>query len=450
MKKIGSVLVARLLLLICLIILIGTDLRSQAIAVSIEQDDNGNWMLYRDGKPYPVNGVGGSENLEKAISIGANSFRTWSTDNADELLDKAQSLGLTVLMGLWMQHERHGFDYNNREKVEQQLNYFRQTVEKYKDHPALLAWGVGNEVDLFYTNTNVWYAVNDVATMIHQIDPNHPTMTVTAGLDTAEVRLIMERAPAIDIYGINTYGDLGSVYDKIRTTKWDKPYMITEWGPNGHWEVSKTSWGAAIEQNSTEKATSYKERYIKYIMRDTQRCIGSYVFLWGQKQETTSTWYGLFNENGLSSPAVDELERIWTLKEPLNVAPIIISVKLNGWQKGDSILLKPFSNSNASAIASDGDNDKLRYHWEVVSESQDIKSGGDAESKPPSMKGLSMRIKKNTLKFKAPDAEGAYRLFLFIYDNKGHYAYENIPFYVLPPTAEDKSGQAVSFKKRTL
>lgn len=450
MKKYGSVLILKLLLLICLITVIGTDLRSQAIAVSIEQDNNGNWMLYREGKPYPVNGVGGSVNLQKAVSIGANSLRTWGTDNAEEILNEAQSLGLTVLMGLWMQHERHGFDYNNAEKVKQQLLYFQSIVEKYKDHPALLAWGVGNEVDLFYTNTNVWYAVNDIAAMIHRIDPNHPTMTVTAGLDTAETRLIMERAPEIDIYGINTYGDLGSVYNNIRTTKWNKPYMITEWGPNGHWEVNKTLWGAPVEQNSTEKAISYKERYIKYINGDAQKCIGSYVFLWGQKQETTATWYGLFDENGLSSQAIDELERIWLKKEPTNTAPVLNSVVLNDKRKGDSILIKPFSSCIATAIAIDNNNDKLRYHWEVVSESQDIKAGGDAESKPPSMKGLSMRTKKNMVKFTAPDTEGAYRLFLFIYDNNGHYAYENIPFYVLPKSADDKGGPIVSFKKITL
>lgn len=427
-----------------------SNISAQAIPVILQKDAQGNWQLYREGKPYYVKGVGGTVHLEKAVSIGANSIRTWGSDNAGEILDEAQSMGLTVLLGLWMQHERHGFDYNNTEKVKQQLLYFQTVVEQYKDHPALLAWGVGNEVDLFYTNTNVWYAVNDVAAMIHKLDPNHPTMTVTAGLDTTETRLIMERAPEIDIYGINTYGDLAYVYDKLRTTKWDKPYMITEWGPNGHWEVSKTLWGAPVEQNSTEKANSYKERYLQSIQRDTQKCLGSYVFLWGQKQETTATWYGLFDENGLSSQAIDELERIWLKKEPSNTAPVLNSVVLNDQKKGEKILVKPYSDCFASAMAIDNNNDKLHYHWEVVSESQDIKSGGDAESKPPSLKGLSMRSKKNTVKFSAPGTEGAYRLFLFIYDNNGHYAYENIPFYVLPSGDNKKEGPAISFKKITL
>ena len=66
-----------------------------------------------------------------------------------------------------------------------------------------MMWSIGNEVDLFYSNTKVWDVVQDIAEMIHEVDPNHPTNTVTAGLDAKELELIMDRAPDIDIYGIN-------------------------------------------------------------------------------------------------------------------------------------------------------------------------------------------------------------------------------------------------------
>ena len=50
---------------------------------------------------------------------------------------------------------------------------------KIKDHPALLMWAVGNEVDLFYKNFRVWNAVEDISKMIKKHDSNHPIMTVT-------------------------------------------------------------------------------------------------------------------------------------------------------------------------------------------------------------------------------------------------------------------------------
>ena len=34
--------------------------------------------------------------------------------------------------------------------VTAQLESFKNDILKYKDHPALLMWAVGNEVDLFY------------------------------------------------------------------------------------------------------------------------------------------------------------------------------------------------------------------------------------------------------------------------------------------------------------
>ena len=45
-------------------------------------------------------------------------------------------------------------------------------------------WAIGNEVDLFYNNFRVW-DVEEIAKMIKEIDPYHPTMTVTAGIDPA-------------------------------------------------------------------------------------------------------------------------------------------------------------------------------------------------------------------------------------------------------------------------
>lgn len=392
---------------------------------------NGNWQLYRGGEPYYIKGVGGQTELNRAVNYGANSVRTWGAEEAISILDEAHAKGLSVLFGLWVGCERQGFDYNDSKAVKAQLERFTEIVKTYKDHPAILMWAVGNEADLFYTDFKVWNAINDIAKMIHKIDPNHPTITVTAGLDVAEVQLIQERAPHIDVYGINTYGGLIGVHKEMRAYGWDKPYVIAEWGPDGHWEVQKTDWGVPIEQSSTEKAKHYKERYERGIAIDTQMCIGSYVFLWGQKQETTPTWYGLFLEDGSETEVMDVLEEAWSGNWPENRSPSIQSFKINGQTAFDNVYVKPGKDCIVEASATDPDGDKLVYRWEILPESADIKSGGDAELRP---KSIVIKIKKDdadgNLVMRTPKKKGPYRLFVYAYDGQGNAATANIPFYV--------------------
>jgi hypothetical protein len=423
------------------------DVWAQAIPVTVSRNEAGVWQLLRNGKPYEVRGAGGNVQLDKLVEVGGNSIRTWSTDNAQEVLDEAHSKGLTVMMGLWVQHERHGFDYNDEKKVAAQLESFKKVILQFKDHPALLMWGIGNEVDLFYTNTRVWAAINDIAKFIHEVDRNHPTSTVTAGLDEKEVKLILRDAPEIDVYCVNTYGDIAGVRKNIRSFGWQGPYMITEWGPNGHWEVAKTKWGAPVEQSSSEKAKSYRERLSNEIQADKDFCIGSYVFLWGHKQETTSTWYGLFSADGNASEAVEVLQDIWKPGTVKNRTPVLDSLWINGKKKGDYITLTADEIYEASAFIKDADNDLLKSSWVIVPESRDIKSGGDAESAPTPIAGLFKKKTTTTAKFFAPSTEGAYRLFFETVDGNGHYAYTNVPFYVMPRKAGQSPKRAVSFKR---
>jgi len=166
------------LLILCVFLMPLGDMQAQPKHVEVRKNAQEEYRLYVENKEYYVQGVGGSDFLDVAVEVGANTLRTWSSDNALQVLDAAHERGLMVMMGLWVQHERHGFDYDDEAKVKNQLENFRKVVMEIKDHPALLLWGVGNEVDLFYTNTKVWNAVQDIAKMIHEVDHHHPTTTI--------------------------------------------------------------------------------------------------------------------------------------------------------------------------------------------------------------------------------------------------------------------------------
>ncbi len=416
-------------LLIWILFVLANPIWAQVIKVEITKNANGNYQLLRGNNPFYVKGAGGDVLMDKTLSAGGNSVRLWGAENAQAVLDEAQKKGLTVMLGLWMPPERHGFDYSDKWACQDQVEQFKSIVNRFKNHPALLLWGVGNEVDLEYTDFSVWKAVQNIAAMIHEEDKNHPTCVVTAGIDAPEVSLIKEYCPDIDILGVNTYGDLPSLPEKIRLFGWTKPYLVTEWGPNGHWEVAKTKWGAAIEQTSTEKAITYRERYVNYIQNDSSLCLGSYAFLWGQKQETTPTWYGVFVD-GKQTEAVNVLQEVWSGTAPKNWAPQIDSFLLNNTLPFKSVELKKGVKTNVKLHINHKDISSLGFNWELLPESEFTKSGGDVEKRPDAMP-ISMKGDNNVgYSFNAPYQKGAYRLFVYIIDKHEQVACANFPFWV--------------------
>ena len=171
--------------------------------VKLHQIDN-NFQLKVNDQPFYINGAGVDFGSIKSLAeYGGNAFRTWRVNNGEktgrEILDEAHEHGLMVCMGLEVERERHGFDYDDELAVAKQMAEIKKDILDLKDHPALLMWGIGNELNLRHKNPKVWDAVNDLSKMIHQIDPNHPTTTMLAGAEPDEIKLVAKRCPDLDL-----------------------------------------------------------------------------------------------------------------------------------------------------------------------------------------------------------------------------------------------------------
>lgn len=431
--RISGLLGVMLLLLACADSATTPAAAGQPIAVTLVAED-GHWSIRRGGQPYFIKGAGGSADLAYLAASGGNSVRTWSTAEAQSVLDTAHEQGLTVMLGLRLGKERHGFDYADNVAVAAQKQRVREAVLKYRGHPALLAWAVGNEVDLQYTDTSVWYAVEDIAAMIQRLDPHHLVTTVTVGIDRQKADLIAHRVPSIDFLSINMYGELETLPARLDTIGYRGPYVVTEWGPTGHWEVDKTDWGAPIEQTSREKAASYRLRYEQGIAAAPGRALGSYAFLWGQKQETTPTWYGVFTEAGEANEVVDTLTYLWRGEWPDERAPSITAFTIEGQRAADSVVVDAGAIATASVDVVANHNEPLSLRWELLPESTDIKSGGDPESRPAAVSGRIIASADNgEMQFRVPETPGAYRLFVYAQNGHGKVANANQPFFVRAP-----------------
>jgi exo-beta-1,3-glucanase (GH17 family) len=415
----------------------------QPVRVEIVRTESG-YELWRDGKPYEVRGAGMAfDDFERFVSHGGNSIRNWSTHAEDEeitraLLDAAYANGVTVSLCLSLETERWGFDYDDEAAVQAQFETMREEVLKYRDHPALLTWIIGNELDLNAENHAVYDAVNEISKMIHELDPNHPTTSTLSGFDEEDIAIVRERAPDLDFFSFQVYGSLFALPEMLAATEFDAPFMVTEWGAVGYWETEKTAWGAPLEKTSTEKADVFWRGYTEKLAAVADNLIGSYAFVWGQKQERTPTWFGMFTEEGYVTEAIDVLHRAWTGEWPDNRTPQVHDIRLNGQGATDNLTLVAGQDYEIVFDARDPDGDTLRYRWEVKPESEATSVGGDREEVPQNIDGLLEDATAATTTLKAPPI-GNYRLFGYAFDEHNHAAHANIPFRVNSDLRQDPS-----------
>ncbi|MCM8813334.1 MAG: cohesin domain-containing protein [Candidatus Omnitrophica bacterium] len=142
-----------------------------------------------------------------------------------------------------------GTDYTDPVQRENMKAVVRAMVLDHKDEPYVLLWLLGNENNMPGDNTGInatrtnasavpqAYAefLNEVAQMIHQLDPNHPVAVGNLNFGLAEY--YAQYAPELDIIGTNFYSgrdgigvsDLREAKEKI-----DRPFILTEYGADAY------------------------------------------------------------------------------------------------------------------------------------------------------------------------------------------------------------------------
>ncbi|HCT45981.1 MAG TPA: glycosyl hydrolase, partial [Phycisphaerales bacterium] len=106
-------------------------------------------------------------------------------------------------------------DYDDPEQRAEELERVELLVREHREHPALLAWGVGNEVELGGDFDVALRQINDAAAIVRRLDPHHPRMAIIAEIGDDKAIRIQNECPDIDLIGINSYGGLASVPERL-------------------------------------------------------------------------------------------------------------------------------------------------------------------------------------------------------------------------------------------
>ncbi len=382
-----------------------------------------DWSLERAGRPYIIHGAGGPGSLEALVQAGGNSTRVWGFDQLEDgRLDEALRHGLTVAVGIWL---RHDLDYDDPQQVADQTKMALDGVRKYKNHPAVLLWGIGNEMEGGRgDNPAVWQHVETLAKRIKEEDPLHPTMTVLAEVGGEKIQHLHRLCPSIDIVGINSYGGAPSIPRRYRERGGTKPYIVTEFGPRGPWELPKNEIGTVVEELGHVKAATYEESH-RALQSDRSLCLGSYAFMWGYKQEATPTWFGMFLADGRKTAAVDVMTRQWSGEPPKNLCPRIDALSLLG-----GTTVKAGAIVKAKLRAQDPEGQPLKVDWLLMADAKRHLTGGYHQDAPPSFADNVLEATNVGATFRAPNAPGVYRIFAYVGDGQNAADVANVPFRV--------------------
>ncbi|MFH0754555.1 MAG: glycoside hydrolase family 2 TIM barrel-domain containing protein [Candidatus Omnitrophota bacterium] len=385
--------------------------------------NKGSWVLTVNGQPYYIKGAGvahatsddkGVDFLKLAQAMGANTVRNWGVGQwGKDYLDRAHAYGLMVDAGFWLNpaYPDGTCSYlTDRVYMEEMRQQVLTYVKEYQDHPAVLAWNIGNET-IYWTKDEkerIGFCtfLEKLIQEVHQIDPDHPVIYTSAY--TTDAEYIFKYVPSLDILGINVYGAVEQTH-RVLKAKQNIPFIFTEVGPPGPWDLPKDARGRPLELTDQEKASAY-EQQARAVFEHKGYNLGGFAFTLGETTQTALTWWNV-NFGETSKLSYIKLRDVYTGKVDDAHRPFIKSLSLSkedGIYPGEEIRL---------SVDVQGASKDVVYAYMVSTEVD-----SDLVENPNKRIMLKFDNNGNTASVRVPSTPGIYRVYGIISDPVRKYS----------------------------
>ena len=270
-----------ILLLTTMLVLFGCQDRvpAQSAAVWVEQG-----MLQTAQGPFFIKGVcyhpvaiGASKrsferlsgDLELMNEAGINTIRVYEPIDSEEVLDQIYHAGIRVITS---------FGYNQGGNYDLRSGTYLEYVTRFKDHPAILFWELGNEYNYhpewFGGTMDLWYTTLEKAIQaIHQKDPNHPVATAHGEVPTPDLLAQLE---GLDLWGLNVYrwDESHKALEDFKQIS-DKAVYFSELGADSYMTAAKLGYDQGENQRAQADAL---EHMLSEILMPEARSAGVAIF----------------------------------------------------------------------------------------------------------------------------------------------------------------------------
>jgi F5/8 type C domain/NedA-like, galactose-binding domain len=398
----------------------------------------GNWQLQVNGSSYEIRGLtygppqaAADGYLRDLKAMGVNTIRTWGVDDANTptLLNKAAQQGIKVIVGHWL---NQGADYVNDTTYKTNVKTeIVNRVNALKNSQGVLLWDVGNEVILTMQDhglpadvveaRRVAYAqfVNELAVAIHGADPNHPVTSTDAW--TGAWPYYKNHSPALDLLAVNSYGAIGNVKQDWINGGYTKPYIVTEGGPAGEWEVPNDVNGVPAEPSDLQKRDGYSSSW-NAIKAHPGVALGATEFHYGLENDFGGVWLNTFT-GGWRRLGYGALKQAYTGSPLADTAPQITSMTVS-----NQTSVPAGSTFTVNVAVSDPDGDPVRYNLMFSHKHIDGNVGLDHVRFTQTGPG--------SFSVTAPQQMGVWKVYVYAFDGQGNVGIETRSFKVVPPPVQ--------------
>lgn len=202
-----------------------------------------------------------------------NTIRTYYAIFDKTRLDQLYAAGIRVIITFPREDIRGGV--NAADQYEMLDGTYKNYINTYKNHPAILMWSFGNEMN-YTMNANTWYAdLETAAKWVHTNDPNHPVTTANGEVPSADI--MTNQSPSVDVWGANIYRfgkantPLGDYYDRGGR----KPFWYSEIGVDSY---NHNTGGVDETSQATGLTSMWAD--IQYSIDNNGICSGATYFNW--------------------------------------------------------------------------------------------------------------------------------------------------------------------------
>src|SRR6202042_3757447 len=129
------------------------------------------------------------------------------------------------------------------------------------------------------------------------------------------------------LISVNDYGDVCNLKADWAADGFTKPYIVTESGPAGEWEVANDANGVPLQETDQQNSAGYASAW-GCITGNPGISLGGTLFNYGTENDFGGVWYNL-KTGGWNRLSYDEVTKLFTGTEPANTAPVISSMAVS-------------------------------------------------------------------------------------------------------------------------